>query len=537
MDKTIKINIAGTLFQIDEEAYRILRDYLQSVNNRFKNVHGGHETIEDIESRISEIFQSQNVLAGVITKDNVDAMISIIGKPEDFDMGEPEHESQVYATVRKRMYRNPDDSIISGVCGGIGAYLNADPVIFRILFVLFTAFFGIGFFIYAVLWISLPKANTDAKKREMYGNAYHSAISHKKQSGDTSGATSPLYNSGYYNSSGIGNAFNEIFRAIGRILYIIVRIILIITGVTLVITGFLFILAYVMIFIFNYPGTVGPGGFAIDLTCLPHFLTYIIKPSTAHWVTVLATIAFILPMVALIYWGVKMVIWFKAKDGLYMLAGFVLWVITIAILTIIFFTEGISFADSGSSTSQYSFPQSTDTLYVMTDHKAADLKFTREFAVPDNEYHIFFVDTEKRIYIKPRLNISVSDGILPVVEINKRSCGPTESDAIKKSESLIYNYKASKDTLYLDEYFTLPETGKWSADYVSVNLNVPKNTVLFFDKSALELFNRSTHISRVNHHVVRSVIEYHTAPWVLKDKYWIFSEEKEKETDEIQSDQ
>ena len=59
MDKTININLAGTLFQIDEEAYRILRDYLQAINNRFRNVQGGDETIEDIESRIAEIFQSQ----------------------------------------------------------------------------------------------------------------------------------------------------------------------------------------------------------------------------------------------------------------------------------------------------------------------------------------------------------------------------------------------------------------------------------------------------------------------------------------------
>ena len=59
MDKTININIAGTLFQIDEDAFSILRDYLQAINTRFRNVQGGNETIEDIESRISEIFQSQ----------------------------------------------------------------------------------------------------------------------------------------------------------------------------------------------------------------------------------------------------------------------------------------------------------------------------------------------------------------------------------------------------------------------------------------------------------------------------------------------
>ena len=165
MDKTININIAGILFQIDEEAFGILRDYLQSINYRFRNVQGGLETVEDIESRIAEIFQSQKGLAGVITRENVEAMISIIGKPEDFDHSEPEPEIPVYSSERKRLYRNPDDTIISGVCGGIGAYLNSDPVLFRILFVLFTVFFGIGFFVYIALWIALLPANTESRKR------------------------------------------------------------------------------------------------------------------------------------------------------------------------------------------------------------------------------------------------------------------------------------------------------------------------------------------------------------------------------------
>ena len=48
MDNTIKINLGGILFQIDEEAYKLLRDYLQAIDTRFRNVAGGAETIEDI---------------------------------------------------------------------------------------------------------------------------------------------------------------------------------------------------------------------------------------------------------------------------------------------------------------------------------------------------------------------------------------------------------------------------------------------------------------------------------------------------------
>jgi hypothetical protein len=54
MDKTININLGGTLFQIDEEAYKILRSYLQSIDMKFRNSPGGIETIEDIEGRVAE---------------------------------------------------------------------------------------------------------------------------------------------------------------------------------------------------------------------------------------------------------------------------------------------------------------------------------------------------------------------------------------------------------------------------------------------------------------------------------------------------
>src|SRR5664279_217490 len=169
MDKTININLGGTLFQIDEEAFRILRDYLQAINSRFANVQGGYETIEDIESRIAEIFQSQKGLAGVVTRANVESMISVIGKPEDFDHSEHETPIPDYSSQKKRMYRNPEDKIIGGVCSGIAAYLDTDPVLFRILFVLSAIFFGVGFLVYLALWIALPEARTDSQKRAMYG--------------------------------------------------------------------------------------------------------------------------------------------------------------------------------------------------------------------------------------------------------------------------------------------------------------------------------------------------------------------------------
>lgn len=479
MDKTININISGVLFKIDEDAYQILRDYLLAVNNRFRNVAGGAETIEDIESRIAEILQSQKGLAGVITRENVDNMISLIGSPDDFDTTEeemaPPHNYQ-----RKRMYRNPDDSIIGGVCGGIGAYLNSDPVLFRILFVIL-AFSGVGFIVYAALWIAIPGANTEAKKREMYGKAYNSARSFNRHYNEPGSPDTPLYNSGYYNTSRIGNAFNEIFRAIGRVSFIIFRIILIIIGGAFVLTGFLFILSFIMIFVFRFPGTFATDAFDFNLIFVPDFLSYIVTPSLAPWIITLTVIAVIMPLLAFIYWGVKMIFWFRANDGALSLAALVIWVLTIATLSIMLFSEGISFAETAKSSFQNNLPQISDTLYIKSGKKVSDLNFEKELTLKEECYTVYLKGITDDIFINPYLRVYRSNDNIAAINIKKRSSGHTKAEALRKTKDPQYNYSVNADTLFLDEYFTIPAGRKWAADNLGVNLYLPEGTTIVFE--------------------------------------------------------
>ncbi|MBK7625758.1 MAG: PspC domain-containing protein [Bacteroidales bacterium] len=526
MDKTININIAGTLFQIDEDAFRILRDYLQSINSRFRNVQGGHETIEDIESRISEIFQSQKGLAGVISKDNVEAMISIIGKPEDFDVNEEQPEQHTYTSQKRRMYRNPDDKIIGGVCSGIGAYVDTDPVLFRILFVI-SFFLGIGFFLYIVLWIALPEANTEAKRREMYGSSYHSAYSVNKEPDGS-------YSNRYNGSAKVGNAFNEIFRAIGSVLYIIFRIFMIMVGVTLVVTGFLTMVTLLMVFVFKMPWVFSNEAFDSSVIWFPDFLNYIVNPALAPWIIILTLVAIFLPMLALIYWGVKMIFWFRAKDGIITLICFILWVMSVTALSIMLFNEGVSFAESAKSYTQTPIPQPPDTLYIMSGQKIADLKYNSQFAVPDDDYTVFMDDSTRTIFICPDLRFTITDKENAKVEIRKRSSGRSRAEASRKSESLQYNYRISNDTLYLDEFFTVPSGMKWTADFVTINLNIPERTVLYFENSTEKLFRHRINIMKIDgDDSSYSRTDYNTEPWELGNKFWILTEDGLEEADKV----
>jgi phage shock protein PspC (stress-responsive transcriptional regulator) len=68
------------------------------------------------------------------------------------------------------LYRDPEHRVLGGVCGGLGAYFNMDPVILRIIFVVL-AFIttGAAILAYIVLWIAVPKAVTTAQRLEMRG--------------------------------------------------------------------------------------------------------------------------------------------------------------------------------------------------------------------------------------------------------------------------------------------------------------------------------------------------------------------------------
>ena len=70
----------------------------------------------------------------------------------------------------KRLYRDSDNRVLGGVCGGLGAYLNTNTIIIRIIFILL-AFpgMGSGIIIYLILWIVIPEATTTAQKLEMRG--------------------------------------------------------------------------------------------------------------------------------------------------------------------------------------------------------------------------------------------------------------------------------------------------------------------------------------------------------------------------------
>ncbi|MEG1562962.1 MAG: PspC domain-containing protein [Bacteroides sp.] len=184
MKKTLTVNLGGTVFHIDEDAYRLLDNYLCNLRIHFRKQQGAEEIVNDMETRISELF-SEKLKAGlqVITIAEVEEMISRMGKPEDFE-GENFEEpgrssgSATAGTVSgeggsaHRLFRDPDKKVLGGVASGIAAYFNWDLTWVRIIFILLLFMPYCPMIIgYIIAWIIIPEARTAAEKLNMRGEA------------------------------------------------------------------------------------------------------------------------------------------------------------------------------------------------------------------------------------------------------------------------------------------------------------------------------------------------------------------------------
>ena len=182
MKKTLNINLNGIVFNIDEDAFNMLSEYLDNLRHIFeRNGDDADEIINDIEGRICELLSEKiSNERQVVTINHIEEIISRMGHPDEF--GESDYNENKDTTdntdsatpppytVKRKLFRNPKDKIIGGVCSGIATYLDMDVTWVRLLFV------GLGFLtlttiivVYLVLLIVVPEAKTAADILAMNG--------------------------------------------------------------------------------------------------------------------------------------------------------------------------------------------------------------------------------------------------------------------------------------------------------------------------------------------------------------------------------
>lgn len=194
MKKVININFQGRVIPIEESAYDVLKQYVESLRRFFANEEGRDEIINDIEGRIAELFgETLKKGSTCITDEDVNKIIASMGRPEDFEGEESKVQSQLGSSEqqqssnqrsqyeeapRGRLYRDQNDKILGGVCSGLASYLRVDPTIVRLVFALITFGAGTGILLYILLWIILPSKSLEhiTSSKRLYRNPEEKVI-------------------------------------------------------------------------------------------------------------------------------------------------------------------------------------------------------------------------------------------------------------------------------------------------------------------------------------------------------------------------
>ena len=471
MDKTISISLGGFSFIVDDRAFFKLKNYLDDIRRSLQGMEGTEDIIADVEVRIAEIFKEKLGAREVVNEQDVDHIIEVMGRPEQY-VDEDLEETTSYKSgssykqtasgekVKRKLYRDPNDKIIAGVLSGLAHYLGVETWVTRLLWIViffsdvFISGASLTIISYIVLWIILPKAETATQKYEMYGQAGDFETIKK----NASQAASEMKGVARDASSTLGN----LFSVLGKIILIFIGIMLICTGIGLII-----------------------GAIALLVTAsseLPvQFFGYVVDYEWQDWgAKALILVLMAIPAILLILLGARLISSRVKTNKTFVLSAVVLWFIALIASAVLVgtlfknFTRDIEFADKKAYT------VASDTLTLSFEEYKDFGKRKIKWTIDNDMGGFVHFDGKLHRKIYDDIEIKTSQNDQVSVEILYYSKGSSMDDARKNADMITYNYKVnSKGEIIFDNYLSLPENSKFRDQLVSIVVYVPKGKTIY----------------------------------------------------------
>lgn len=485
MNKTININLAGIIFHVDEDAYNKLSAYLEKIKLAFSHSEGKDEIIADIEARIAELFQSKlSDKKEVVSMADVDEVIEVMGKPEDYideEAGENTDDYTSYATgdskIKKRIFRNPDDKVLGGICGGLGEYLEIDPLWLRLGFGISFFFFGTGFLLYIALWAIIPEASTTAEKLQMKGERINVSNIEKSIKEEIDNVQEKLKDFSKKQVPKGKNAIEKFFDLIGNLITLIFKLVTRIIGFAFIVAGVL-----AAIFLFTNLGGGLPdvlynmvaNGANVNIT----EILDIIFVSNLHTNLTLigATLFIIIPATSIIIYGIRLLFDIKPLGHSMRVSLGSLWGVSwiLLIISTIWLLRDFRYSDGVTITEEIE-PIESDVYYInVNKNSLSDIV---------DESELFYLDfTEEAIYMDGvELDIHKSSSGM-YLDITSDSQGGTRFAAKDKAENIKYNFEQQDSLLLFNDYYQFPKKDKLRAQDTELNLYIPVGTKVFLNR-------------------------------------------------------
>ena len=277
MKKIVNVNIGGVPFTLDDDAYEMLSQYLDTIRDVYHT--DDDDLMADIESRMAELLLQDVAEGRIVTLPDVEREIRVMGDPHDFEPGENVTEARGEATadaepveaaapadgaqesevppvyppqydgpkVIHKLYRDGRNKMIAGVCSGIAAYSHISVSLVRILAVII--FFlslsnayspWIVPFVYVAFWIALPEARTPLEYMQLYGE--QPSVTNIGRAVSGFGAQ----NAGVRRDPGNDRIWDSIWNVCKAILMAVLALLVFVVGVPLLIALIVVLIAGIM---------------------------------------------------------------------------------------------------------------------------------------------------------------------------------------------------------------------------------------------------------------------------------------------------
>lgn len=494
MKKTFTINISGSVFHIDEDAFEKLQRYLQMLNRHFGTALEGQEILQDIEARIAELLIEKTAnKTQVVTDEMVNEVMARMGQPEDFNEAaeeEPHARAQAESApaaeqpVRRRLYRDGDNRMLGGVCSGLGAYFNIDVVILRIIFVvLFFLGVGTSLLLYIILWIVVPKAKTTAQRLEMIGkeatvsNIERSIREEVKEIGEN-------YNRFMNTPDGERGAtrMDRLGDVLGSTLRVVLRVAILLFGAALIIIAITSLIGFITTLVMGHSFMHGgPWNFGWDSdmnmgTLINHF----VSPG-AYTVSLVAISLLVgIPILLLLFVGTKLLFRYKTNNKMIGLATFAVWLLALITLIVVGVNQAENFSRQTSQTMTQKVECTTcKTIYLQTNDDLYSSLIETDISL--DRMRVAEVNGKEKLLGHPTFTIEKSTTGEFLLQVKKRARGSSTENAQVNMEQIDYNFSQRDSTLLFDPYYILRDNAKWRNQEVQMVLKVPEGKSVFLD--------------------------------------------------------
>jgi phage shock protein PspC (stress-responsive transcriptional regulator) len=492
MNKTIIINISGVIFHIEEDAYEILKTYMNEVKQHFASYKDNFEIITDIENRIAEMFSDLMVKENkqVIVLSDVDLIISRMGNPSDFEAEEEneQYQPETENTSERKFFRDMEDRVIGGVCAGIGHYFNIEARWVRIAFFIMFVFYGFGLIPYILLWILIPKADSRTERMEMKGEKINLQAFQKNVEQELNAVKANFINATSHarpSLNRLGSFIKDIITALTNLMGITGKLLIKALGflIITIICG-LVVSAFVLLLVFlGYAGSADINGI---------FPLNALRESLRPIVFVATFLVLFIPLLGIIFFTLRV---FFNNTTISRSIGFSLLMVWILALgTGIFYIakNATDFREKASYSESINLKSNTQNVYYLVGGEEHTLK-EDIFNVDGNNRVVTITRNDKDFDTPNSVNIDlkIADNEIPSIIKTYSARGINFNAAINNAHEIEY-YQFQKDSLLTFDYQSgLKDNSLWRDQQVNIKLNIPINSTLYIDNKLAKRFFRN----------------------------------------------